>query len=217
MMWHDGIDEKTVTFLKGAEREKAEEMLIESLQEGNHYAAIGLKELRSTKAIPHLLEVMYQGWGNLKVHATVAMSMIENTFDYVGEIIEVLRKSAAWTYRMRAAIELRHFPLPSVVEALFETVSQDSDYIVRNHASETILFLHGLKPAVSERREIFRHLIVQAGEKGVTVPEALKHYRICADMLREVIEEEGTLRAQELVDDIWEWQDEWSDTSFSDS
>jgi hypothetical protein len=205
MMWHDGIDEKTVTFLKGAERTKAEEMLIESLQEGNHYAAIGLRELRSEKAIPYLLEAMYSGWGNLRVHAAVALSMIENTFEYVDEIIQVLKQSAAWTYRMRAAIELRHFPLPSVVEALFESVAEDPDYIVRNHASETILFLHGLKPSISERREIFQHMIVEYNKEGQPTTDALNHYRISAELLQEVIESEGKLRKNELIDDIWSW------------
>ncbi len=57
MMWHDGIDEKSVTLLKGKERERAEDMLIASLEEGNHYAAIGLRELRSRKAEPHLEEL----------------------------------------------------------------------------------------------------------------------------------------------------------------
>lgn len=56
MMWHDGIDEKSVTRLDGEAREKAEEMLIESLAEGSHYAAIGLRELRSERAVPKLEE-----------------------------------------------------------------------------------------------------------------------------------------------------------------
>ena len=97
MMWHDGIDEKSVKRLMGEERAKAEAMLIESLHEGSHYAAIGLRELRSTTAVPHLLEAMYQGWGYLKIEAAAALCMIEDTFEYVGEIIQVLKESGSWT------------------------------------------------------------------------------------------------------------------------
>ena len=63
--------------------------------------------------------------------------------------------------------------------------------------------------SISERKEIFGHLIAEPGKDGMSVPEAFKHYQTCADMLREVIKEEGTLREQVLIDDIWKWEDEW--------
>ena len=36
MMWHDGIDTTSVCRLEGAERDRAEDMLIESMKEGSH-------------------------------------------------------------------------------------------------------------------------------------------------------------------------------------
>jgi HEAT repeat protein len=206
MMWHDGIDEKSVTKLKGQEREKAEDMLLVSLEEGNHYAAKGLRELRSEKAVPFLVKNLFSGSGTLTIEISVALCMIKDTFDYVPHIIGVMRKHPFWSQRMYAARALRRFPSEEVVEALFETVAKDPDYLVRNHASETILFLHGLKPAISEHTSIFQLMIVEFDkEDGVSIENALKQYQKCAEMLRELVDKEGELRVGSIIEDIWTW------------
>ncbi len=208
MMWHDGIDESSVTRLTGEERVKAEDMLIESLREGSHYGAIGLRELRSSKGLPHLKEVLSLSTGTLKVEAAVALSVIEDTFSYVHEIIYVLSTSQYWSYRMDAARKLRYFPTDEVVEALFVTVAEDPDYLVRNHASETILFLHRLEPSISSYKEIFSHMIVDYDEEDESSKKkAFEHYKTCSEMLRKLIDEEGTLREKKIVEDIWSWRD----------
>jgi len=206
MMWHDGIDEKSVTYLKGEEREKAEDMLIESLAEGNYYAAMGLRELRSEKAIPALLEHLFSGSGKLTVEISVALCMIKDTFEYVPHIIDVMKKHPFWTQRMSAAIALRRFPTEDVVEALYERVAKDPDYIVRNHASETILFLHGLEPSISMHKEIFKLMITDYDKSdGASTENAFNNYQKCADMLRELVDREGRLRTGSIIEDIWTW------------
>jgi hypothetical protein len=209
MMWHDGIDEKSVIPLKGEEREQAEDLLIKSLEEGSHYGAVGLREMRSEKAIPFLVKHFFSGSGKLTVEIAVALCMIKNTFDYVPHIINVLKRDAFWTHRMDAARALRRFPLDEVVEALFESVAKDHDYLVRNHASETILFLHGLQPSISSHKEIFKHMIVEFDkEDKASVEKAFAHYKTCADMLRDLIKKEGTLREGPIIEDIWDWKQE---------
>ncbi|MFW9794595.1 MAG: HEAT repeat domain-containing protein [Candidatus Thorarchaeota archaeon] len=206
MMWHDGIDEKSVTYLKGKERERAEDMLIESLREGNHYAAKGLRELRSEKAIPALEKHLFSGSGTLTVEISVALCMIKDTFDYVPHIIDIMKKHVFWTQRMYAARALRRFPTEEVVEALYQTIAKDSDYIVRNHASETILFLHGLEPAISQHKEIFGLMIVDYDkDDDASIQNAFSKYQKCADLLRALVDKEGELRTGSIIEDIWTW------------
>ena len=103
MMWHDGINEKSVIPLKGEEREKAEDMLIESLQEGSHYGAIGLREMRSTKAVPILEDMLGRTTGTLAVEIAVALCIIKNSLEPVPYILAALKKSPFWSDRIRAA------------------------------------------------------------------------------------------------------------------
>jgi hypothetical protein len=207
MMWHDGIDEKSVIPLKGREREAAEDMLIKSLEEGSHYGAIGLRQLRSKKAVPILEERLEGSIGTLAVEIAVALCMIKNTLEYLPHILAALKLSPFWWDRIHAARALRRFPTEEVVEALFESVAKDHEYLVRNHASETILFLHGLQPSISMHKGIFKHMIVEFDKDNDTLSEnALAHYKLCADMLCELIEKEGTLRTGPIIDNIWNWK-----------
>jgi hypothetical protein len=207
MMWHDGIDEKSVVRLEGEERIQAEDMLIKSLEEGSHYGAIGLRELRSQRAVPHLLKMLRSSQGTLAVETAVALSVIQDSFDYVPHIIGVLRSAAFWSNRISAARALRRFPKDEVVEALFESVASDPDYLVRNHASETLLFLHGMEPSISSHEEIFGHMIVDPDrEKGVSREAAFSHYKLSAELLRKLIAEQGKLRSGGIIADIWTWK-----------
>ncbi len=208
MMWHDGIDEKSVTLLKGEEREQAEDMLIELLEEGSHYGAIGLRELRSTKALPVLETLLKNSTGTLAVEIAVALSLIKSSLDYVPIIINALKESGFWSVRIRAARALRRFPSEEVVAVLFESVAKDREYLVRNHASETILFLHGLQPNISLHKEIFRLMIVESNPKDKSsIEDAFRHYQKCADMIRELIKRDGKIRKGPIIEDIWEWRD----------
>jgi len=105
---------------------------------------------------------------------------------------------------MDAARALRRFPEEHVVEALFETVAKDPEYLVRNHASETILFLHGLMPHISEYKDIFKLMIAKYDpEDEASIEAAIIEYQRCADMLRELVETDGTLRRGPIITDIW--------------
>jgi len=204
MMWHDGIDAKSVTRLDAEEREKAEEMLLASLAEGSHYAAIGLRELRSERAVPKLEERLKSSVGTLAVEVAVALSMIKNTLDYVPVIILALKKFPFWFDRIHAARALGRFPIEEVVEALFESVAKDPEYLVRNHASETLLFLHGLQPTITIHKEIFKHMTVEFDKKDESsIEKAFSHYQRCAEMLKQLVEQEGILRKGPIIENIW--------------
>ncbi|TFH08826.1 MAG: HEAT repeat domain-containing protein, partial [Candidatus Thorarchaeota archaeon] len=154
MMWHDGIDPTAACILEGAERDQAEDMLINSMEEGSHYAAMGLRELRSEKAVPLMKQMIVKVSADLLIEIAIALNVIENTTDYNPYLIQILLEYPSPYVRLNAARKLRDFPTPEAIAALYDAVS-DVDYLVRNHASESLLAIHGLEPMISEHKEIF--------------------------------------------------------------
>ena len=189
MMWHDGIDAHSVCLLEGAERDQAESMLIESMKSGSHYAAMGLRELKSEKAIPVMKQLLEKVDSDLKIQIAVALNVIEDTDEYTPHLIQVLRYNPSPYVRLNAAMVLRRFPTDDTIQALFDSMSNDPDYLVRNHASESLLHIHGFKPAISEHREIFGLICVEFDPKDeVSYHEASKQYTRAATMLRDLFE-----------------------------
>ncbi|MHA1771769.1 MAG: HEAT repeat domain-containing protein [Candidatus Thorarchaeota archaeon] len=194
MMWHDGIDPKAVTYLEGEERKKAEEMLIQSLRKGSKYAAMGLRELKSQRAVPVLKDVLRSAAGDLKVQVCVALNEIEGTTAYVDGIIDVLLQSESWSEQIEAAISLRRYNTPEVIKALFTAVS-DPEYLVRYHASEALLAIHGFTPDISSHDKIFAE-IAPSVEDGVPEEECKRHYERAVGMLTDLF------RFSPLIDNI---------------
>jgi len=192
MMWHDGIDPTSVCGLEGAERDQAEDMLIESMKEGSYWAPMGLRELRSQKAVPLMKEMLPSIEGVLLIEIAIALNVIEDTLEYNPYILHVLREYPSPYTRLKAAMKLRDFPTPEVIEALFDAVS-DEDYLVRNHASESLLAIHGLQPTISEHKEIFQLIIVDYDKtSNVSTKDAAAAYKKAEEMLRALFEKEGS-------------------------
>jgi hypothetical protein len=189
MIWHDGIDSQSVCLLEGAERDQAESMLIESMESGSYHAAMGLRELRSEKAIPVMKRLLEKVGSDLRIQIAVALNVIEDTDEYTPHLIEVLQHNGSPYVRLNAAIELRRFPTDDAIKALFESVSTDPDYLVRNHASESLLHIHGFKPILSEHKEIFRLICFEFDPKDeASYREATKHYTQAAGLLSDLFE-----------------------------
>ncbi|MGY5859685.1 MAG: HEAT repeat domain-containing protein [Candidatus Thorarchaeota archaeon] len=190
MMWHDGIDPSSVCNLEGAERDQAEGMLLESMAQGSHWAPMGLRELRSEKAVPAMQEMLSWAKGDLLIEIAIALNVIRDTTDYNQFILRVLREYPSPYGRLNAARKLRDFPTPEVIAGLFDAVC-DEDYLVRNHASESLLAIHGLKPMISGQKEIFQLIIVEVdSEKGVSSKDAAAAYKKAEEMLRSLFEKE---------------------------
>jgi HEAT repeat protein len=189
MMWHDGIDTKSVCLLEGAERDQAESMLLESLESGYHYAAMGLRELKSQRAIPIMKRLLEKVGSDLKIQIVVALNVIEDTTEYTPYLIQVLTDNRSPYVRLNAAVELRRFPTDNAIHALFDSVSTDPDYLVRNHASESLLYIYGFEPTISEHKEIFRLICTDFDPKDETsYSKAIKQYTHAAEMLRALFE-----------------------------
>lgn len=190
MMWHDGIDPTAACILEGAERDQAEAMLIESMEEGSHYAAMGLRELRSDKAVPLMKRMLEKVSADLLIEIAIALNVIENTTDYNRYIITVLLEYPSPYVRLKAAIKLRDFPTPEVVAALYDAVC-DIDYLVRYHASESLLAIHGLEPIISSHEEILGLICTNPDpEKNITPKDAATRYKKAENMLKSLFHEE---------------------------
>ncbi len=192
MMWHDGINPKSAAYLKGEEREKGIDMLIESMHEGSYWAPMGLREMKATQAIPALKEWLPRSNDRQAIEIAHALNALETTTEYTSIIIKVLRYAAFWSSRMSAAIMLREYNLPEVIDALFDAML-DPDYLVRNHSSESLLHIHGLPASISEYKEIFQEIIVDSDSRAqVSTIEAKKHYERSVTLLKEVIADRTT-------------------------
>ena len=189
MMWHDGIDPTAACILEGAERDQAEAMLIKSMEEGSHYAVMGLRELRSEKAVPLMKQMLEKVSADLLIEIAVALNVIENTTDYNHYIITVLLEYPSPYVRLNAARKLRDFPTPEVIAALYDAVS-DIDYLVRNHASESLLAIHGFEPMISDHTEIFGFICTDPDPEKNVPPKATARYKRAENMLKSLFEKE---------------------------
>jgi len=184
MMWHDGIDPTAACLLEGAERDQAESMLIESMEAGSHYAAMGLRELRSEKAVPVMKRLLEKVRANFEIEIAIALNVIEDTTDYTPHIIGILLKNRSQYVRLIAARKLRKFPTPEAIAALFDAIS-DREFLVRYNASESLLFICGLDPEIKDHDEIFKLIFTKydANDES-TVKAAAEKYAKATEMLR---------------------------------
>jgi HEAT repeat protein len=181
MMWHDGYDPAAITNLIGEERVAAEEMLIAHPK--NQWSAYGLAEIKSQKAIPVLKKVIQEEWGTIQLRAAVALELIEGKGDQLPLIFNLAHKSHDSYVRLEAARELRKFKNPAVIEALFQAIL-DPDYLVRVHACDSLLNLHGFKEEIHEFPIIFDNIRDDKGENGLTPEDALNHRKKAISQLK---------------------------------
>ncbi|MBD3190466.1 MAG: hypothetical protein GF308_07470 [Candidatus Heimdallarchaeota archaeon] len=189
MVWHDGLNVRSVHQLSDEEKERAFKLLIAGLRTNAWRCAAGLRELHDKRAIPYLHEALAFTTGKGLVEVAAALNVLEGTTDYCSYIIRVLETNSHWGYRMDAAITLRKFHTPEVIEALFRAI-EDPDYLVRHHASESLLALHGFPPDIARYDEIFDD-IIDKREFMETRPlptdeEILEQYKQAASQLREL-------------------------------
>ncbi|MHA1137489.1 MAG: HEAT repeat domain-containing protein [Candidatus Thorarchaeota archaeon] len=189
MMWHDGIDPTAACILEEAERDQAEAMLIKSMEEGSHYAAMGLRELRSEEAVPLMKQMIVKVSADLLIEIAIALNVIENTTEYNHYLITVLLEYPSPYVRLNAARKLRDFPTPEAIAALYDAVS-DVDYLVRNHASESLLAIHGFEPMISDYAEIFGLICTDSDPEKNVPPKAEARYKKAENMLKSLFEKE---------------------------
>ena len=109
---------------------------------------------------------------------------LESHIFYNSYIIRILLEYLSPYVQLNAARKLRDFPTTRVIAALYDAVC-DIDYLVRNHASESLLFIHGLEPMISDHSEIFGLICTERDpEKNDTAEDAAHRYKRAENMLK---------------------------------
>lgn len=152
----DGLD---TAALAGAERTRAEEMLIAYLPDVR--GVIGLGELRSRKAerqLTELFEAVRGAQGLTIVYLAKALWQIRPDGRWLAAVVEVLACAEYDMQRMNAALALAVFRHPDAVQPLVRALD-DPDELVRHHAARALLVLHGLLDENGLEQPDLEHMI----------------------------------------------------------
>ncbi|MFX0099848.1 MAG: HEAT repeat domain-containing protein [Candidatus Hodarchaeota archaeon] len=164
MRWHDGPAEGILKDLVGDERSEAEDLLIKSMLEGDEYAAEGLAELKSTKALPFLKKKCKESAYSVRLKTAYAIELIEGKGEYIPVIIDLMQDMRSEGIRLWSAHYLRDFPTEQVINALYEAIL-DPKELVRVNAFESLLCIHGMKGYASDHNKIFKLIMYDQEEK----------------------------------------------------
>ncbi len=149
--WHDGEDVHVLKALNDEERAKAEAIFIKGLPDPR--LIVGLEELRSQKALPHLHRLLKHADVEVSKNAAHAIFVISGSEEGLEPAMQTLIKTLLnhrlfWSTRMQAAIGLGMFRNQAASDALVKGLD-DTDKLVRHHVAESLCKLYGLRVDVS--------------------------------------------------------------------
>lgn len=152
MIWHDGLLTWAVTRLEGEARAHAVAMLRFGLSLGDAHAGEALAAMRELDAAPALRAQLATAGGAERVRLALAVHEMAEDPALAEHLVAVLEGPGHWSERIDAAIGLRRFAGEEDERALERAVARDPEYLVRNHACESLLARWGVKP-----RDISKH------------------------------------------------------------
>jgi HEAT repeat protein len=94
----------------------------------------------------------------IKIRLADAIEHLHPTGRHIPVLIQCLETADFWDDRAEAARKLSRYNRPEVLEALFEAI-MDPDYLVRYHACDSLLALHGLDPDIANYGDIFANIL----------------------------------------------------------
>jgi|GEM_PF-6265837 len=145
---HDGIDPKVVLSLKNAEREQAQQLLLEEIKTTEDYRPfLGIGYLKTKEASSIVKNRILQGfkWTHTKIWAAWALWQIENDPEVAKIIIEILKDKNQGEYTRTSAIAaLQDFGnRKNVILVLIEAFSDQKDNsLVGRYAFEAIKHIY---------------------------------------------------------------------------
>lgn len=157
-IWHDGLNTSAVQSLTGEARENAVNMLRQGVELKDSHAAQALAAMGEVDVVHQLRAQLAQSSGESKVRVARAINAIQPDESLSTELIEVLEDgSLHWGIRIDAAIGLREFGNDISERALLRVVEHDGKYLVRYHASESLLQRWRVVPlTISSHDDIFK-------------------------------------------------------------
>jgi hypothetical protein len=151
------FDVPALLALKGAERQEAEEVLIERLESSVNDPRVprALGFMKSRRALPALRRVT-RALNETAVEAALFLWELERDPGAAEALVRTLRESHIDTARLLAANALRDFPGPATEAALLQALD-DEDELVRGRAGAVLMRQKGLEElAAVPRNRLFR-------------------------------------------------------------
>jgi hypothetical protein len=156
MIWHDGLCTELVAELRGDARRQALEMLRLGVALGDSHAAEALAAMNEAGDTPAMRAQLQSARGADRVRVALAIHSVAPDPELASRLIGVLRGHPSWSDRIDAAIGLRRFAGAADEAALLEAVAKDPEYLVRYHASESLLARWRVSPSkISKHESIF--------------------------------------------------------------
>jgi hypothetical protein len=171
MIWHEGLPVEAVTPLSGDARSHAIRMLLFGVQLEDGHAATALAAMGETSALSALRGALPTATEDNKIRTAQAINALsggEDSSVMAKELVSVLEdQNLHWGTKMNAAIGLRDFDDRESEEALLRAVEAENDYLVKYHASSSLLVRWKVKASsISSYPEIFS-LLSEAPGQGV--------------------------------------------------
>ena len=165
----EGPDKAALERLQGSERDQAEKMLMDALGPKDSRPAVGLGVLRSKAASARIRELMEGAEGNAQdpdagvlVNTSLASYQIDGDPKAIANIAKVLEESPFPPVRMDAAIALREIQAPEAEAALWKSVENDENGLVRHNAAKSLLMMKGVLTDPRESPQVTTRLMIKA-------------------------------------------------------
>ncbi|MBK9001435.1 MAG: hypothetical protein IPM35_37420 [Myxococcales bacterium] len=186
MIWHDGLDTGQVASLSGDARGEALGMLRLGLALGDAHAAEALAAMGDASTIGSMRAHLDEAQGAEKVRVALAIHELGPDPALAAHLVEVLRSPLHWTHRIDAAMGLRRFSGADDEAALLLAVEEDPEYLVRYHASESLLVRWGIQPSeIGAHSEIFDRVSGPKGDAPLE-PADFAHFRQARALLEQL-------------------------------
>jgi hypothetical protein len=157
-IWHDGLYTGVVTGLTGEARASAVAMLRLGLALGDDHAAEALAAMGEAGDADAMRAELARATGAARVRIALALHEIAPDPKLAAELVGILEGGFSWPDRIDAAIGLRRFRGADDEAALLRALVDD-EYLVRYHASESLLSRWGIEPAsITSHGAIFSDL-----------------------------------------------------------
>ena len=166
LVWHDGPDFSAFQQRAIADPVTVESVLREGLAEDDPLAAQSIAEADfdddiEGRMIPLLTEAIDRTNSTFRVGVAQALIRLTGSERWSAAIVDVLLGAGFWSDRLDAAMALGHLtPTVELIAALMRG-AQDSEYLVRYHASNSLLRFAGRDDDISSLPEEFERLTAE--------------------------------------------------------
>jgi len=146
-------------------------MLHKGIEFGDSYAAEALAAMGDTRALDEMRVQLRKSTDHHRIRFALAINSLSPNDSLANELIEEFKLPFEWNIHMRAAIGLRYFSDTASERALLNEIEQNGKFLVRYHASNSLLWRWDVTPTdISKHPEIWE-LIRNPDEYVMTADE----------------------------------------------